>query len=450
MQLEVLFSIFLMAIGLGLSAQDNLSLGKAIEIGLENNYQIQIAERDVEIAQNNNSWGIAGRYPTVTASFNINNTYSFQNNRQNPAAFLRELSTVTNTFSPAIDANWIVFDGYRVKFTKQQLEEQERMNQGSVKIAVENTIQEIILGYYAALIQKEQLTVLEQVLELSRDRIEYQEVRKEFGQAGKFDILQAKDAYLNDSTNYLIQATTYENAFRSLNLAMGVDDLDRTYNLTDELVLGPESYELADLQTKMLSTNQSLINLQMARELAAVNTRVQESARYPSVSIGTGASYNSNLANGTGKGSNDMGEVEFSLDNVPSSTFNYYLNFGVSYNLFDGGVRKNNIQNAQVEELKSQLNIDDLKRNLNAQLSNTLATFNNQRNLVTLTQGLLDNARENLTISEERLKGGLINSFDYRSVQLAYINASQSRLNAIFNLKNTETELIKLIGGLVR
>ena len=97
----------------------------------------------------------------------------------------------------------------------------------------------------------------------------------------------------------------------------------------------------------------------------------------------------------------------------------------------------------------AQLNVEDLKRNLNNQLANTLATYNNQKEVVLMTNQLLENAQQNLTISEERFKGGLINSFDYRSVQISFINASQSRLNAVFNLKNTETELIRLTGGLV-
>ena len=98
----------------------------------------------------------------------------------------------------------------------------------------------------------------------------------------------------------------------------------------------------------------------------------------------------------------------------------------------------------------AQLNIEDQKRNLFSQLENTFATYNNQKRLLQLTDNLLENANQNLGIANERFKGGLINSFDYRSIQLSYINASQSRLNALLNLKNTEVELIRLIGGLVR
>jgi outer membrane protein TolC len=68
---------------------------------------------------------------------------------------------------------------------------------------------------------------------------------------------------------------------------------------------------------------------------------------------------------------------------------------------------------------------------------------------VAITESLVENARRNLEIGEERFRGGLINSFDYRTIQLSYINASQSQLNAYFNLKNTEIELMRLVGALV-
>ena len=103
-----------------------------------------------------------------------------------------------------------------------------------------------------------------------------------------------------------------------------------------------------------------------------------------------------------------------------------------------------------MEELIAQLNIDDFKRNLSNQLQNTLANYNNQLQLLQLTENLIENAKQNLQIGKERFEGGLISSFDYRAIQLAFVNASQARLNAIFNLKTTETELMRLTGQLVQ
>jgi outer membrane protein TolC len=433
-----------------LQAQESLTLAQAIEKGLQNNYQIQIADKNIEIAQNSNDWGVAGRYPSINLSLNSNNGYTKQNN---PASFLTELSTLGNNIIPGADISWILFDGYRVKFTKAQLEQQVAQSESAAMITVENTIQSIILAYYQAQIQAEQLQVLENVLDLSRDRIDYENTKKEFGQSGTFDLLQTQDAYLNDSTNYLIQKNSFENAMRSLQLAMGEDDYSKAYTLADDLDFDAPGYDIGDMKERMLANNKNLQNLFVNRELAQINTRLTESGKYPRVSLSTGATYNTGVSNGTGLLSqrDSLGnQLELDLDGVSSSTFNYFLNLGVSYNLFDGGVRKRNIENAKMQEITAQLSIEDLKRNLNAQLENTFATYNNQRNLLQLTEDLLANASRNIEIAEERFRGGLINSFDYRTIQLAYINASQSRLNAIFNLKTTETELIRLMGGLVR
>ena len=232
-----LAGIFIVALS-GINAQEELSLSRAIEIGLENNYQVRIAEKDLSIARNSNDWGIAGKYPTVNLSLNSNNGYT---NINNPASFLRKSSSVSTGITPGVDASFIIFDGYRIKFNKRQLEEIEKFSEGNVQVAVENTIQGIILSYQASLILVEQLKTLEEVLDLSRDRIAYEEARREFGQAGKFDLLQTQDAYLNDSTSYLALLTSYENSLRNLKLAIGDDDPASNYVLTDTLEFNPQN-----------------------------------------------------------------------------------------------------------------------------------------------------------------------------------------------------------------
>lgn len=427
-----------------LIAQKKLGLEDAIQIGLEKNYQIKIAERNLEIAQTNNDWAIAGRYPSINLNANLNNSYT---NNNNPISFVPEINSWSTGLIPSAEVNWVLFDGYRIRFTKKQLEELEAQSEGNAKLAVENTIQSIILAYYNVLIQREQTGILQEVLALSRDRIDYQNVRKEFGQSGTFDLLQAQDAYYNDSISYVSQVNNFTNAIRSLNLAMGEDQADfLDYFFSDSLSYNPVDYDLSVMETKMLENNQTLKNQYINRDLAFTNRQIVEGAKYPTISARGGMSYNYSLS--TGSGTTNAGET-LSLD-VRQRTFNGFVNFTVSYNLFDFGIRKRRMENAKIEELVTQLNIDDLKLNLKNQLANTLAAYNNQKELVIISEELLKNAKRNLNISEERFKGGIINSFDYRTVQLGYINASQSRLNAIFNLKNTETELIRLIGGLLR
>ena len=439
-----LFLVLYLAIGLPLQAQDNLSLEQAIQVGLANSFTIKIEETDLAIAQNRNDWAIAGKYPSINVNLTNSNGYT---NLNNPVSFLTEINSYSTGFTPSADATLVLFDGYRVRVTKNQLSQTERLEQGNVAIAVENTIQNIILAYNQALLQQEQLLVLAEVLDLSRDRIRYQEIRQEFGQSGSFDLLQSKDAYLNDSTNFLLQKTNLDNALRSLNLAMGIDDLEKRYQLTDRLQVPVEDYQLAKLAERMLSNNRNLQNAFVNRELSNLNTQLQEVNKYPRITAGASTSYNWNLSNGSG--TTAQGESA-NFNAVIAKTTNIGLNITASYQLVDWGIRKKNIENARLQEINAQYLIDDLKRNLSLQLSNAFATYQNQKQLIELTESLVSNARQNLSIAEERFKGGQINSFDYRAVQVAFINAEQSRLTAVFNLKSTETELMRLTGALVR
>ncbi|MCB0556457.1 MAG: TolC family protein [Phaeodactylibacter sp.] len=443
--LTTLIALTLLATSAG--AQSPLSLSQAIETGLANNFQIQIAEMQRDIAANNDDWAVAGRYPSINLVVNSNNSYR---NQSNPAGPLTKVNSISPSLAPGIEANWVLFDGYRVRYTKNLLEQQARLSEGNIKLAVENSIQSIINAYYLALVQKEQLDVVQEVLALSRDRVAYQELRKEFGQASTFDILQTKDAYLNDSTNYVLQLNTFETALRNLNRSMGVDDLSTQYLLTDKLQYDVSDYAIDDLQQRMLANNHQLQNELANRELAAINTRIQESDLKPSLSLQAGTNYNVGISFGEQTLEFGANISTRSLPEVAAKTFTGFVNFNATYPIFDGGVRQKRIENAKTEEIIAQAGISDLKRTLNSQLANTLATYNTQKRLVDVTTQLVDNARRNLEIAEERFRGGLINSFDYRTIQLGYINASQQRLTALFNLKNTETELVRLIGGLVR
>ena len=58
--------------------QDSLSLKKAIEIGLQKNFDIQLTQKNVAINQIMNSWGEAGSLPQINVNVGQNNSISDQ------------------------------------------------------------------------------------------------------------------------------------------------------------------------------------------------------------------------------------------------------------------------------------------------------------------------------------------------------------------------------------
>jgi len=426
-------------------AQSRLSLSQAIKTSLRNNFQIQIAQKNLDIAENNNNWKTAGRYPSINLNaYNQNGFYR----EDNPAAYLGDAYTWSNIgLTGNIDLNYTLFDGHQAKINKKRLEELEKQENGRVELAIENSIRQTILAYYQALIERERLGVVKEVLALSLDRAAYERKRQQYGSAAEFEILQSQDALLNDSTNLLVQENAYDIAIRNLNLAMAESKLDKKYRLTDSLKYEGETYHFKTLQRKLIANNKELKQLEFDMQLAQVDTELEEARRKLRVNLAGGVNQEINFQDVNAIDPRTLRDEIGRTQNL--RTFGY-LNLTAQYPLFDGGNAKRNVQNNQIRKSIAKLSFEEKKQQLSVELKNMLETYNKQVSLLQLTEKLVDNARENMLISDDRFRASQINSFDYRSVQLAFINASQSKINALYNLKNTETELIRLIGGLVR
>ncbi|TFH22558.1 MAG: hypothetical protein E4H10_13580, partial [Bacteroidia bacterium] len=56
-----------------IKGQEGLTLSYALEQALANNYGLIISRADLQVAEINNNWGTAGRYPTIGFDASDNN-----------------------------------------------------------------------------------------------------------------------------------------------------------------------------------------------------------------------------------------------------------------------------------------------------------------------------------------------------------------------------------------
>ncbi|MCK5838298.1 MAG: TolC family protein, partial [Bacteroidales bacterium] len=420
--------LMLLSVGLFTSgfAQEELSLAGALQKGLENNYQIRIYKKELAIAENNDSWGMAGRYPSISLGINQFNAYRDDNTGQ----------YFSNSVSPNINLQWTLFNGFAVKITKNKLSDVYALSGGLVVMVVENTLQGIILAYYKSLVENEKLNVMEELLQLSSDRYTYEKIRKEFGTAVTFDLLQAENAYLSDSANYLLQQMNQSNALRDLNLLMGVD-VEEMYTLTEEFRVERKNFVYEELAQKMLADNRTLLNQYINQSLLEDDTRLKRSGHYPSVNMNTG--YNS-----------FNGRYDYQDIGVSSlASYDFYVNFSLNFNLYNGRNVKRAIQNAIITEEKGEIEIEEIKNTLSNQLAYALDFYDVRKQLLNVAQIGVKSATLNLQIATEKFRAGTINSFNFRDVQLIFLNASLAELEVTYNLIASETELMRLTGGII-
>ncbi len=124
-------------------SQESLTLSQAIELGLQRNYDISIQGKTVDIATNSNSWGQAGRWPSISLNLGQNN--SLTDNIQTASPFQLQDITIANSLSPSLRLNWTLFNGFQVNITKSRLEQLQAESLGNADIVISNTIQATIL-----------------------------------------------------------------------------------------------------------------------------------------------------------------------------------------------------------------------------------------------------------------------------------------------------------------
>ncbi|MEO1053593.1 MAG: TolC family protein [Bacteroidota bacterium] len=430
-------------------AQDDLSLSDAISLGLERNFDIQIEKENIAIAERNNNWGEAGRYPSLT--FNFTPSHSINDNIKVFNPFSPRGKTVATGLSPDVRLNWTVFNGFKIKMSKYRLEKLQEESQGNADIVIANNIQSIILGYYSTVLEKERLDEFQKQLKLSGDKYNYVKIKKELGSAVSTELLLEEGNYLTDSTNYINQQLVYRNALRNLNFLIGEDNPDRTYNLTNGLDFEVIDYDFEDLVTKMNGKNVDLQKQYLSQSILKYDVEINKADRYPTLTLGANYTYNRTNVN-----VGDLDEL-FRTDPVTNEVFdsrttasaNYGANFTLTFNLFNGGRINRAIKNAVAREDIGNIRLDRLKNSLRRDLALNFDQYNIRKQLYGINERRYQAAETNLSISEEKFKNGTINSFDYRTVQNNYLNAATQRLQSLYNLIDANVSLLRLTGGII-
>ena len=434
----ILYSfLYLIVFCTSLSAQEAMTLEKAIQIALEHNFDIKIAETSIRIAEQNNSWARAGKGPTVDLNGVFSNNLI---NDNNPASFLNG-TFYNGTLGASLDGQWVLYNGGRVAIAKDQLGLAVEQSMLSKQSGIHELMLAVYQNYYTVLLQQERLEVLRESLKLSKDRLAYEKVKKEFGASNSFNFIQFETAIISDSTNMQSQIVQVDQAKRNLYNVLDVMGM-QDYSFPEKLSVNVEEIDRQKLEDILSEENYTLKSLQMIAELNTLNTTLESAARKPTISV--------NGSLGASESAFKFFEEDPTTGNffklLWSNRLNVNLGANLNWNLYDGGLRKDNIQAAKMQEELDQLSVMQAKADLINQLDILIANYENQKELLNLSDEQIKISKKNLEMTSERLKAGQITSLDFRNVQNQYLNAAFGKVSAIYNLILTKSEIDFLVG----
>jgi outer membrane protein TolC len=436
MKLKILFSLLLAFNVLLVQAQTKLSAKDAVFLALENNYKVQVAEKQVEIAQKNNTWSEAGLFPTVALSAAFNNTV--QDNSNNPFTFTPGV-ILAQGFSPTLSANWNIFSGFAVKISKERLEQLEAQSNGNALVVIESTIQDVLKAYYAAQLQKERALLFATLKEYSRKRVAYFELKDKYAKTTSLELLQFRNQYFTDSTNHLIQELSLKNAMRNLLLLINPTETaaDGSFPvLTDALDLNVPLFDLNQSLNELKGSNQNLKNQYIAIELQKKATEYQRSFLYPTISFQTGITPSYNWFR-------DLNQDNFKIQ---TEVLSYYGNFNLRYSLFNNWKTKRAVEVSKIQEEIAGLNLESMEKSLVVNLTNLVEMYQLRTQLVSMSQINLNYATKAFDLAKSKFDLGTISSIELAVFQNNFQNTLIQHYENLFNRMDTYLEIYKMTG----
>lgn len=416
------------------TAQNVLTLNDAIQQALSKNFDLQIARNDEDVATLLNNWGNAGRLPTVSAAAG----YNFSNNnldqrlsngtniKRNGASFQSENASVV--------AQWRVFNGFRVVAAKSRLDEQQKIANLNVRQQANVLVYNVISSYINLLRFQAQQKANQETLLLFEERMKLAENRFNIGVAGKSDYLQAAADYNAAKTNIMTIENNIEQEKVRLNNILSRNPSEAF--TTSDASMTDVSFDDRDKILAAIDTlNPSML---MARSQLAVLYQQQREInanRLPTVTLNAGAGLN-----------NSVNSAGFTLRNT---TYGPNAGIQLAIPIFQGGVVKQNLKVNAVQQKSQQVQIESLRNDLMTALAAAYNNYNNAKKLYDLELQTLEVVKENNVIAMERFRKASITSVELRQTQINLIESQTRMINARYQMKQAEADVLLVMGKLV-
>jgi len=413
-------------------AQEKLSLQQAVELTLQNNYDIQLRSNQLNVSKNNVSLANAGIMPLITGNFT--NNHSVQNSEQtlaNGTQQQQDNARNANT-NVGINLNWRIFDGFAMFANYNRLQKLQASGELNFRLTVENTLAEVMNTYFDLIRQNQHIRSFLSAVEVSQIRLKNSQARYSIGKASKLEVLAAKVDLNTDTTNLLRQQDAFQQAKTQLNLLMG-RSLDTDFTVSDTIAL-QSTFTYAELLQAVQTKNPEIRLADIQQQVAKLSLTQVRASRYPGINVTTGYSF-----------SNSSSALGFAREATCRG-----LKYGItaSMPLFNGFLQSRNEKNANIGVSSAQIQFKQTQQRIEAQLQQAFQAYTTNLVLVSLETQNKQTAKQNMDISLEKFRLGSLSAIEFREAQLNYVNASARTIDAQFQAKQAEIALKQLSGEL--
>ncbi len=413
--------------------QGILQKDEAVKIAMENNFDIQISNNNVDVAENNASLQNSNYLPSLSGTAGANYSNSNGTVVQKTGEEQAISNNETTGYNASIGFQYTIFDGLGRSSTYKKLQENYNISKLQARQMVENTILNIFNSYYEVARLTQDVENRKETMNISRVRLQRTKYNLDYGQGSQLDILNAEVDYNNDSITYLTNKQSLANQKRTLNLYLGRDvniefAVDTSLSYSEDLFLEV-------LLTNSTENNVTLLQQEGALKNAQYDIKSTTSNMIPKLSVNGSYGWSENI----------LGVTSF-LDKT--NGFGPSIGATISWNIYDGGSTQVRRQNSKIARENQSISLEKERLNIERNLSNAWTVYQTALFVKDAQKKNLETAQSNFDRSVDTYKLGQITSIVFRQAQLNLLEAQLSLNQAKYSAKLAELILLQISGDL--
>lgn len=434
-QFFLLAAFFVLLINSSAEAQQKrvITFNEAIEIALENNYQLKQAENNLDLAEYRINSEMADFLPSLSSSAN----YSTQTGQQ----FVQETLSFTDITSSGgsgrISASVPIFNGFNNILTLRSSKASKLSSEENFKRAKENIIFETATRFLTVLLNKQQLEDAGESLETSRKLLEQTKAQVEVGSRPSVDLYNQEAAVATDE----FTVTQRENALKLARLqlvrSLQIDPLTQyEFAVPDfdperaKTTTGSVSENISSLIEQALITRSDIKSTEYNIESLRYQLQLSKGSLLPTLnaSASLSSSYSDQARDPISGGTASFNDQFF------DQRVNKSIGLSLSLPIFSNWNRMTQIESAKVNLKNAELGLENTKLQVIQEVTQALNDYSSYASQLKAAEKSLIASEKAFETQQERYNVGASTLIELSQAQTQYFNAQSSRTSALYNL----------------
>ncbi|CAN5150205.1 TolC family outer membrane protein [soil metagenome] len=420
-----------------------VTLQEAVEIALENNYQLKQAQNNLELADTRVFSARADFTPSLNASFSGSRTVGRQ--------FIEEdLSFDDRTaysLSGNVNANLTVFNGFRNIANLRQARADKASQDESYSRLRESIIFNTASRYLQVVLNEELLKIAESSLEASRSQLEQVDAQVEVGARPTVDLFNQEALVANDELNVIQRENALEVSKAQLIRIMqddNISEVETSVPAVDELSIMPVDLNLNEMIETALASRSDFRAQEYAIEGNRQEQTITRAQLLPTVtaSAGINSRYSDQFILPGQDGTVPLPDQFF------DQQINRFIGFSVSIPILNRWNNRTNLESARIQLRNSQLELENIRFQITEEVRQAYNDYQSIVKELDSSERARVAAERAYATEQQRYEIGSSTLIELNLANANYVQAQSERISAVYDFIFQEQLLDYFIGQL--